>query len=214
MSSTFPIDSGFLNDVYGLPQYISVQRTLKPVGMEVDFAAVTVDADTLATVKTFLHVTHTTDDDLITGFIASATRDIESFTGILLSQRAVTVFWKRIYNYAQLPYPPHVSVTSVTSILDDGTQTSLTKGVDYYLLGNKIYFLEFLGSAFSQLKVVYLAGYGTNATDIPQSLRDAVTEQTQLYYKPENRNLVVDQNCGLIFQAKALASRYIYYYEG
>lgn len=208
MSFSYRRLSGFLDDRYegqGLsgrfdtrPQFPEIEVTNEP----------TVEPVTLSNMKDEMRVHHTEDDDLIEGYIKQSTQDVEEYTGRSIFTQEVTVYWKLAWDYVWLPRPPHVSITSVTEIDDDGNETTISSD-DYELFGRKEYKIEFDTTVDNQLRVVYQAGYGGTINDIPRWAKSAVQWQTKLYYR-KDAELAIDSQSGLAMPAYLAAKNHQY----
>lgn len=202
-----------LRDSY--PQFVSDIVTYTPKGMEFETtSAPGADPVALPEVKTFLNVNHTDHDSMINGFIGSATKKIEDFIHRSLISQEITAYWRIAYGHVFLPRPPHISITSVKKIDDDGNETTISSS-DYDVFGSNEYVIEFDSSINDQLEIVYQSGYGANQSDVPQDLQDAVKWQIKLYYatSAEGQPVVITDK-GLVEQAQVLATDYIYNYPG
>lgn len=209
MADNYDIASGYLGDLYsgtGLSGRIKHNN----YGREIEFDSPSIDLATVTDVKNFHNINTTEYDDYIEGFIEDALIDIEQYTGRTIVKRAVTAYYKRVYTDLWLPYPDHNSITSITSIDDYGTETTLTTD-DYTVLGNKQYYISFNDYTGSQIKIVYDAGYSVTLSEIPRSLRDAIIQQVMVYYSQFADN--IDQiefnpQTMLNVRAESLAKRY------
>ena len=213
MPSNHDIISGFYDDYYE-GRGLSRRMPFKNAGIEVDFADPPIDGQTVSYVKTDNNINTDAYDTQIGNYIKDALNDIEKFCNRTIVQREVTAFWKRVNSSVNLPYPDVNSITSVTAIDDDGNESTLTTD-DYTILGNKQKWIHFNGDALgNQIKIVYNAGYGTDLSDIPQSLQDAISAQTMVYYSKFAESVAeveFDRETNLSVRALSLAKRYKVY---
>lgn len=208
MSFSYRRISGFLDDRYE-GQGLCGRFDSRPVFPEVEVTdEPSVEPVTLSDMKDEMRVAHTDDDELISGYIKQATKDVEEYTGRSIFNQEVTVYWKLAYDYVWLPRPPHTSITSVTEIDDDGNETTISSD-DYDLFGRKEFKIEFDTSVNEQLRVVYDAGYGATTSDIPRWAKSAVQWQTKLYYK-RDIELAIDSQSGLVMPAYLAAKNHQY----
>jgi len=208
MGFDWRILSGFKDDLFagaGLsgrfdttPRWLEIEVTDQP----------DIEPSTLAEVKRFLSVSHSDHDQMIRGYITQAMKNVEEFTGRAIATQEITAYWKLVWDYVWLPRPPHISITSVTEIEDDGTQNTISSS-DYDTFGNNELKLEFDESFGNQLKVVYQAGYGTTIDDLPRWAKTAVEWQVYLYYK-KNQEVAVDASSGLALPAYDAAKNHIF----
>jgi uncharacterized phiE125 gp8 family phage protein len=133
-------------------------------------------------VKSYYKIKTDADDDAIERNIRTSLNTIENYTQKNIVERQVTARWKRVPRIVKLPRPPHGAITSVRTIDDDGTETVLTEGTDYYVIGNEVKWVDIGGTASTSLEVVYTAGYGKNLTDIPTWAQDAIIFQLGVFY--------------------------------
>lgn len=208
MSFSYRRLSGFLDDRYE-GQGLSGRFDTRPVFPEVEVTGEeSTDPVTLADIKNELRVSHSDDDDMLSGYIKQAEQDVGEHTGRSIFTEEFTVYWKHVWDYVWLPRPPHVSITSVTEIDDDGTETTISSD-DYELFGRKEFKIEFDNSIDNQLRVVYDAGYGATINDIPQWAKSAVQWQTKLYYK-RDIELAIDSQSGLAMPAYLASKNHQY----
>lgn len=100
----------------------------------------------------------------------------------------------------ELPMAPLVSVTSIKTFAQDNTETTFNSS-NYYLntlstpgeiiLNDGTVWPTFTRSR-NGIEIVYVAGYGANATDVPSPLRTAVKQLAGHWY--ENREYVKTQS--------------------
>lgn len=209
MSTNYALESGFLNDVYE-GRGLSGKIPNRNYGLELEFADPAIDATTVAYVKDFNNINTSKYDDYLENYIQSALIDIEKYTGRTIIQRTVTAYWKRVWTDLWIPYPDVQSITSVTSIDDSGNETVLTTD-DYTELGNKQKYISFQDYSGTQIKIVYVAGYGETMNDLPIGLRNAIAKQVMFYFSDfaETQDIIFDQETQLEVKAKSLASRYV-----
>lgn len=206
MSYSYRILSGFKDDVYN-GRTLSGRFDSRPQYQEIEVEP-TIDLVSLADEKNELRVRHTEDNSLIEGYITQAMKDVEAFTGRAIATQEITTYWKLAYDYVWLPRPPHISITSVTEIDDDGTETTITSS-EYETFGRNELKIEFDNSIGEQLKIVYQAGYGNAVGDIPRWAKSAVQWQTKLYYD-KNIDLAIDSSSGLVMPAYLAAKNHVY----
>ena len=167
---------------------------------------------TLEAVKNFARITTTTDDDLINGFIATATEQAELYTGRMFITRTL------LYRLNQFPYQrsregwwdgvqqgaigelmgrvepialPCVPLQAVTSIITyDQYDASTLIDPSLYRVdanGGRIILSE--GNVWpvglrneDAVEITVTAGYGDTAANIPQSICTAIMMQAQIMY--------------------------------
>lgn len=147
---------------------------------------------TLEEAKLYLKVDFEEDDTLITTLIKAVRRACERYAGISFVTRTVTAYsdnWDRL---TELPYGPHQSVTTVTRIAYDDTETELetdqysVTGLNYLTLNiGRVWRLS-EGYCKQRIRVVYEAGFG-DAEDVPEDIKLAILKEVaELYENREN----------------------------
>ena len=137
-------------------------------------------------VKPHIRVDHDTDDTLIDRLISAARAHLEDITSrawIQQDWQMTLDAWPR-QRFIRLPRPPLISVTSVTYTDTDGTSDTLTEGTDYIVdtstTPGRIVLREGVSWPSVTLResggivIVYRAGYGAAAADVPEPLRQAL----------------------------------------
>ena len=211
MADNYDYISGYLDDL-NEGRGLSGKIVNNTIGLEVSHVEPVIDATSVAEVKNFHNINTDKYDDQIRLIIPSALVDIEKYTGRTIISRTVTAYWKQFNTGADLPYPDINSITSVTSIDDDGTETALTSE-DYTVLGNNEKFIQIDGSD-NQIKIVYEAGYGKTLSSLPASLRMAVIRQCAVYMSDLDIGIgevAFDRDTNLDVRAQSLAKRYKVY---
>jgi len=213
MALNFPIASGFLDDKYGNGT-ITDRYLNRNVGLEITSADVTIDSSFVTMVKDHYNINHDNDDTQIERNISTALQTIERYTCRAIIQRQFTARWKRTKNIIVLPFPEHVSITSVKSIDEEGNETTLALNTDYYSYGDKEKWLEVGSNAYDQLEVVYTAGYGATLSATPTSLQDAIIYQMGVLYSNFDEGMgttVYDRGERMDERAISACKGYIYY---
>jgi hypothetical protein len=135
---------------------------------------------------------NTSDDTYITDLIYASTKDSEDSTDRSYITRTITAFWEYVYDEIYLPKPPHISITTVSTVDKEGTETLLTLDEDYYVIGTNELKIQFANSLYGKsVKIVYVAGYGATATDMPYFVRDAVSQRVRYKYAKEPQEAVM-----------------------
>lgn len=144
----------------------------------------------MAAARLYCRVDHTDEDAVIAAAIATARARVESNTGRALVTRTLEVrldAWPaRLY----LPFPPAVSVVSVTAVDADGAETvvdtgayALRDGVEPGCVHFDSALLPTVTLAdFGGVRVRYTAGYGA-ADDVPADLKWSIALLLKAYYE-------------------------------
>lgn len=120
----------------------------------------TIPCLTLATVKAYLRIDHTADDDYIEDVLIPAAQDhIERMTGYLLSSGTVTIVYDEFSGEEGLPYGPGISITSVLDADSNSRTAAFELGTD-----------DIQGPESGRITVTYVGGYTTT----PAGLIDIV----------------------------------------
>ena len=165
-------------------------------------SAPAVEPVSVADAKTFMRISFATDDSYIGNLITVAIKQVEEHLNRSLITQTLICYYTRYSARVYLPNAPIQSVSTVTQIAADNTNTNLTANADYYLKGINDKYLEFAGSYYlpqghsaregntdAELKVTYVAGYGDAATDVPEPIIEAIKRLVLYYY--DNRDEVV-----------------------
>jgi hypothetical protein len=103
---------------------------------------------------------------------------VEQAYSFQLIEKTVIAEWEVYAQRVDLPLYPVQSVSSVKTINNEGTETTLTVGVDYYVQGDAIVFNLVNGydAPFQRLrlKVEYVAGFSTIPSGIVIGLKKAI----------------------------------------
>jgi hypothetical protein len=190
----------------------------------------TVEAVSLQDVKDYMRIDTTDDDSVISSMLKAARQIAEKYTATSFVTKTVTLTLDRfkggmefeggtytlpiseVYggdgDSVDLPLGPIQSVTSVTTYNDANTSAVFSSG-NYYLdsAGERIV-LNF-GQVWpvdlrdrAAVEVVYVAGYGSLATAVPEPIRLAIMQLTDKMY--QSRSALCELPC----DCKALLDPY------
>lgn len=163
------------------------------------FTAPAVEPVSLAEAKIHLRVDHSDDDAHISALITTAREYCEMISRRAFVNRTLDLSlsgWPAD-GYIRLPYPPAVSVSSITYYKDDNTSATLS-AADYILIADidpavvalakdKSWPSDSLRTV-APIRVRYVAGYGAAATSVPGRFRQALLLAMGHWY--ENREAV------------------------
>jgi len=152
-----------------------------------------VEPVSLEEAKNYLKVETADDDTLISSLIKSARELIERY----LRKTLITQTWEMVLDdggsMVVIPRPPLQSVTSIKTIAEDGTET--VEDPEKYIveLGCDSPGRVMLKSGqtwsihrgFASFIVEFVAGYGDQASDVPEALKQAILQLVAHLY--ENR---------------------------
>jgi len=168
--------------------------------------------------KEFLKIesTITLEDDLIDSLVKSAVRTIEREARIALLTQTWTYYLDRILNKIELPRPPLQSLTSFYYYNDSYTEYEVDSDLYQvvaelqdqpgFILKNTNSVWPVYTSNGNGIKIIYLAGFGDDASDIPDDLILAVKSLACHYF--ENRESSEEIPTGI---KDIIDSRKIYY---
>lgn len=170
--------------------------------------------------KDFLRIStsDTGEDNLLRGFITTASSMIEADTGLTFF---TTTFEARFVNFSSFPIQLHrgpcSTINSVSYIDSDGATQALVEGTDFIVDSTSSFYRIKLHSNFSipsvdvnkfhTIVVNFDAGYGSINTAIPRDLRHAIMLLCSHFY--ENRSASMAGSLTEIpFGVKAILAQY------
>ena len=184
----------------------------------------TIEPVTLTELKASLRVTSSAEDALLSQYITDARLIVERITGRKLINQTITAYYtgmgatcsgewwsgtrvaseKILYGTQrlELEFAPVQSVTSLEAVETDNSETAIAS-TEYYLdnydddMRSVIRPVTYISSGSrneNNVKAVYVAGYGANASDVPSAIRRAIIVLAGKLY--ENRG-----DCGEQCQA-------------
>lgn len=133
-------------------------------------------------VKIFGRVDGTSEDELLRGLITSVRGVAELYLKRALIQQSITMvmdYWPT--GNILLPSPPIISITSINTIDEDNVKTAYSTD-NYYLdiiggylvIKRGVVVPSNVNRVQSGFEIIYLAGYGTAKTSVPQGIRDGL----------------------------------------
>jgi len=159
------------------------------------------------------------EDDALAMYITTARQEAEKYMRRALIEQSWTMtldrwpggegsWWDEIHRpsktasdlYLRLPYPPLISITSIDTYDTDDVATSITVGDYFFTDTNAEPGRLVLRAGVSwpvdtrrgaRIKIIYKAGYGDEAADVPMALRHAVMKHALWEY--EHRGM---SDCG------------------
>jgi uncharacterized phiE125 gp8 family phage protein len=157
-------------------------------------------------------------DALVTSLIVSARQNVEGQTGrsFIDQTRTATLDFLPNANEYELAFRPISSVTSIKAYNDDGTFEGLDVGTDIIVdqanarIALKADAASITGDRqMNVFEIVYVAGYGDEAADVPEWAKTAIKMLVSTWYEnresvavgttankiPLNVQLIIDQNC-------------------
>lgn len=129
---------------------------------------------TLAEAKNYLRIDSSDDDSLISTLITAVRMNAEQYIRRALITQSVTLAYD---DYAPsiipLAMPPAQSITSIT-VYDADDNATIIANSEYRLSANKEQI--FIDNAIfaERVEIIYITGYGDNATDVPAAIRQGM----------------------------------------
>lgn len=150
---------------------------------------------TLDSVKTFLGITGTTDDDLLNSLIGSASEFVKSYTWRDLEATDYTHFfdWKAEREFILRQYPVNTLTSFEYNTWTISTPERTEFDVDLYALRPDpgiINYWCYIPRGFQNIKVIYNAWYVT----IPAELELATNKMVWLYYNTRTSTWVKSES--------------------
>lgn len=143
---------------------------------------------TVAEVKTLTHVSHDVEDDLINRWIKTARQKAETYQWRAYINQTLELSFDRFPRMPiEIPRSPLQSVTSIKYTDFEGTETTLYESgsEDMFLVDTEgepgrinLAYNESWPSvtlrSLSPVQIVFVAGYGDEASDVPDFVKDAI----------------------------------------
>jgi uncharacterized phiE125 gp8 family phage protein len=154
---------------------------------------------TTAEAKTHMRITSTADDTYIGTLITAARQWCEWYQGRSYIEQVITMYLDYFPSVIYLPQPPAISVTTLKYYDTAGTLTTLTATTNYVsdvisqpgrIYEAYDYSWPATLSIPNAVQVVYKAGYGDEAADVPATVKHAMKILVSHWY--ENRDPVTD----------------------
>lgn len=169
--------------------------------MNRDFFTVTTDPAsepiTAADVKEFSRIDTSVEDTLIGSFITAIRQATELYLGRSLITQSLEYYldyWPEDGRII-VPRPPLISVSSIVSIDEDGSEETLSSD-NYYVISEAIPGEIVLKDTLTSFvinprnragyKVSYSAGYGASSTDVPFAIRQGMMQWVAYVYETRN----------------------------
>ena len=195
----YPFGQGYLDRKRGR----IISRDLPPNGNRLWDVTTppTLNPVTVDELKTFARIDGSDEDTILEGFITSVTKATEGYLGRALIEQTITLkmdWWPDMV--VELPRPPLISVTSISTLDEDDTETTYSSS-NYYVMTDgqpgRIVIKKSVSPPYNSTrytggyKIVFKCGYGTATTDVPEGIRTGIMLwATELY---ENRLYKSDQ---------------------
>jgi uncharacterized phiE125 gp8 family phage protein len=152
-----------------------------------DIEPITVDE-----VKVFGRIDTTSEDTLLSNMITSVREAAERYTGrAFIQQQFRAVFDSWLGYKMELPFPPLISVDKIATLDADGNELEVDSD-DYYIVTDTMPGMVVLDRSlpvssrdYAGNIIEYTAGYGEEAADVPNGIKQALLLWTTIMY--ENR---------------------------
>ena len=145
--------------------------------------APTLEPVTVSELKTFARIDNDSEDTLLGQFITAARVGAERYLGRALIEQSIIYsldYWPA--NRISLPRPPLISVTEVRTLDEDDTETVYASSNYYKILESAELVIrqsatqpENTSRDVGGFQIEYKAGYGDEASDVPEGIRQAIS---------------------------------------
>jgi uncharacterized phiE125 gp8 family phage protein len=160
-------------------------------------SAPTIEPVTVAELKTYMSLTGTAFDNMLTGLITACRDSIEKYSGRTFLTTTYELYFDRFPACFELVFPPIQSVTSIYYVNSDGVDTLLTASnyrVDLVSLYPRIepaYGVSWPSTreVSNAVKVTYDAGYGATAAHVPQNIKSCIMAIASDMFEHRESNL-------------------------
>ena len=138
----------------------------------------------LAEVKTYLKITGSADDALLTQLIKAATDFAEDYTKRSFINRTLTTYRDEFTDEIELRRSPLASVTTVKYLVD-GSLVTVADSVYYNTLETDFSVIALedgqswpTGGDVRQqsVEIIFVAGFGADSTSVPEDIRTAIMQ--------------------------------------
>jgi uncharacterized phiE125 gp8 family phage protein len=161
----------------------------------------TIEPITVDELKSFSRIDTDAEDTLLEGFIKAARIATENYLGRALIEQSIKMtmdFWPG--DIITFPRPPLISITKVATLNESDTETAYSSS-NYYVVTESIPGKLILKQSvtapvntsrdYAGYLIQYKAGYGDEATDVPQPIRQgialwAATIYSERTFDPKN----------------------------
>jgi len=162
--------------------------------------APSVEPVTVPELKLFARIDHDDEDTILDNFIKAAREATEIYLRKALITQTITLYLDEWHSSSlELPRPPLLSVTSISLLDESGTETTYSSD-NYYIDTSedfgRIIIKQNATPPYNSdryhagYKIVYTAGYGQAASDVPESIRQCIMLWATSIY--ENRAFTKD----------------------
>jgi uncharacterized phiE125 gp8 family phage protein len=152
-------------------------------------------------IENFLRISNEPDVTILTDMISAARKRVEAMTG----RQLITATWElRLDSFPgmiKIPMPPLQSITFLKYLDTGGIEQDLTEDIDFIVdtYSEPARITPAYGtvwpltqSVFNAVRLIFVAGYGDNDTDIPEPIRNYMKVFIGAMY--ENRELMALSN--------------------
>lgn len=155
---------------------------------------------TVTEVKTYCRIDGSDEDTMLGTYITAVRQAAELYTGrafITQTIKAVLDYWPG--NIVRLPRSPLIAISSVNTIDESGTATAYSSS-NYYVrteiepgevvIKQSTSYPQNTERDYGGYSIIYTAGYGSTAADVPEAIKQALKMWVALIY--ENRVPIAD----------------------
>lgn len=151
-----------------------------------------VEPVTVEEAKEFCRIDISDDDTLLTNLIKAAREASERYTGRAYINQTVKVVGETNSRMITLPRPPQSAISTVKYLDSAGAWQALTLTTDYTVIAVGSTIAVYISGSpyvnengYYTVEIVYTAGYGAAAINVPYALKQAILNRVAAMY--ENR---------------------------
>lgn len=153
----------------------------------------TVEPITITQLKDYARIDGDLEDSKLSTIIIATRSLIEDYINRALIEQSITLqmdYWPE--NPIELPKPPLIAITSITTLDESGTATTYSSS-NYFtitnatpgklLIKNSVTPPENSNRYYGGFRIIYTAGYGSTATYVPQQIKEAMKSWATMIYE-------------------------------
>lgn len=159
----------------------------------------------LSEAKAYLRVDSSSEDGVITNLIFTARSMVEEY----LRKSLITQTWKLSYDSSLheqifLAMGPIQSVVSVKLISREGDVSTIDPAT-YYLNASKLCLIFDVTPEAHRIEIEYLAGFGSNPSDVPMAIRQAILAQILAIFDNRDESSMPDKVLSILAPFRSIS---------
>ena len=146
--------------------------------------AIMIDQGIIDEFKQFARIDNVSENMMLEQIILASIQACEKYLGRALFEKKITYNLNKLEEEIELPYPPLMSVESISVRQEDGTLVAIPE-TDYYVIAERIPGSVVMKSTITSLSLTakttvdpfvieYTCGYGDAWASIPDAIRHAI----------------------------------------